>query len=79
MCFILRVWKIKTLINTLHLFGFRDGTFQESKLIVFQCLEGFRRLNVSYFTCLEVQNVENKSHLVVFWTPRAFEYNPDPW
>ena len=41
MCRILRVWKLKTSINTSHLLDFRP---QED-------LEGSGRLNVSYFTC----------------------------
>ena len=43
MCRILRVWKLKTSINTSHLLDFKP----------LEDLEGCGRLNVSYFTCLE--------------------------
>ena len=35
MCRILRVWKLKTSINTSHLLGFGDGRLQEAKSVVF--------------------------------------------
>ena len=35
MCRILRVWKLKTSINTSHLLGFGNGRLWEAKSIVF--------------------------------------------
>ena len=35
MCCLLRVWKIKTWINTLHLLGFGNGRLWEAKCVVF--------------------------------------------
>ena len=35
MCRILRVWKLKTTINTSHLLDFRNGRLWEAKSIVF--------------------------------------------
>ena len=58
MCSILRVWKLKKTINTLHLLGFgMEGSGRQNQSY-FTCLEDSGRLNVSYFTCLEDQNVD---------------------
>ena len=38
MCRILRVWKLKTSINTSHLLGFGNGRLWEAKSIVFYTL-----------------------------------------
>ena len=57
MCRILRVWKLKTLINASHLLGFRmEGSGRQNQSY-FTCLEGSGRLNVLYSTCREAQNI----------------------
>ena len=68
MCRILRVWKLKTSINTSHLLGFSGWKAPGIKNhSYFTCLEGSRRLKVSYFTCLEAQNVEKYIKFARFW------------
>ena len=58
MCRILRFWKFKTSINTLHLLGFgMEGSGRQNQSY-FTCLEGSGRLKVSYCTRLEAQNVD---------------------
>ena len=54
MCRILRVWKLKDSINTSHLLGF--GRPRASG-----------RLNMSYLTCLEPQNVDKIITFALFW------------
>ena len=58
MCRTVRVWKLKTFMNTSHLLGFgMEGSGRQNQSY-FTCLEGSGRLNVSYSTCLEAQNVD---------------------
>ena len=58
MCRTVRVWKLKTSINSTRLLGFgMEGSGRQNQLY-FTCLEGSGRLKVSYFTCLEAQNVD---------------------
>ena len=67
MCRILRVWKLKTSINTSHLLGFgMEGSGRQNHLY-FTCLEGSGRLKVSYFTGLEAQNREKYKTFAQFW------------
>ena len=58
MCRTVRVWKLKTLINTSHLFGLGMEVSGRQNLMYFTCPEGSGRLKVSYFTCLEAQHVD---------------------
>ena len=80
MCRILRVWKLKTSINTLHLLGFRDGRLQESKITrILRVLKALGGLKCRILRVWKLKTSKNTSHLLGFWTPRAFESNPDPW
>ena len=73
MCRTVRVWKLKTSINFLHLLGFgMEGSGRQNQLY-FTCLEGSGRLNVSYSTCLEAQNVEEYITFDWFWDGRLRE------
>ena len=82
MCRILRVWKLKTSINTSHLLDFkpqevptlttlrpRVGPLKQTKhprIRGFTCLEGSGRLKMSYCTRLEAQNVDKYFTFVRF-------------
>ena len=69
MCRILRVWKLKTSINTSHLLGFgMEGSGRQNQSY-FTCLEGSGRLKVSYCTRLEAQNVDKYITFARFWGP----------
>ena len=67
MCRILRVWKLKTLINISYLFGLWMESSGRQNQLYFTCLEGSGRLNVSYCTRLEAQNVDKCFKFARFW------------
>ena len=74
MCCILRVWKLKTLINISHLLGFGMEGSGRQNLWYFMCPEGSGRLNVSYFIYLE-----GPGRLIVSYSTRLEAQNVDKY
>ena len=80
MCRILRVWELKTSINTSHLFGFGGRKAPGGKisriLRVWKALGG---LKCRILRVWKLKTSKNTSHLLGFGRPRARVSNPDPW
>ena len=79
-CRILRVWKLKTSINTSHLLGFGGRKAPGGKinriLRVWKALGGSK---CRILRAWKLKTSKNTSHLFGFLTKRKFESNPDPW
>ena len=73
---ILRVWKLKMTINYSHLLGLGMEGFGRLNVSYFTCPEGSKRLNVSYFTCLEAENVDKFFLFARFWEAQT---GSTPW